>query len=63
MIRDPSDGTVREPPKSEVGIHMTETDMPVSGLPATSQKPKHIERLEASREWLKTYHAKKGSIE
>ncbi len=68
MIRDPSDGTVRAPDpeateaaaalapaKSEVGI-------PISGLPTASQKPKNIERLEASRTWLKSYHAKKGSI-
>lgn len=48
MIRDPSDGTVKEEPSI--------LKAPTSGLPATSTKLDYLERLEASREWLKTYH-------
>jgi hypothetical protein len=55
MIRDPSDGSVREKPV--VGIPVTKPDiaMPTSGLRAGSTKPENIERLEKSREWLRDY--------
>lgn len=46
MIRDPSDGSVKEKPVIEV-----ET----SGLPTTNQKSAYLARLELSREWLKEY--------
>ncbi len=66
MIRDPSDGSVREvrhhpgPLKSnDVLPENTGFD---TGLPPASQKPKNIQRLEASRVWLKSYHAKKAEI-
>jgi hypothetical protein len=45
MIRDPSDGSVKEPPKREI-----------SGLPITKQKQEDFERLEKSRAWLKKYY-------
>ena len=72
MIRDPSDGSVRGTPVNEISVI---GDNPTSGaiggpldnplgfdtgLPPTSRKPKNLERLEASRTWLKDYHAKKG---
>jgi hypothetical protein len=67
MIRDPSDGSVREK------IHVDETTgksaaanqkanagndlgMSTSGLPFGSTKPESLERLNKSREWLKNYH-------
>jgi hypothetical protein len=46
MIRDPSDGSVRELPKVEV-----------SGLRVNAER---AEQLERSREWLRNYYAKKG---
>lgn len=50
MIRDPSDGTVKEKPKPDL-----------SGLPKMdSEKQDELERLEKSREWLKDW---KGRIE
>jgi hypothetical protein len=62
MIRDPSDGSVREhrqePLKSnDVSPKKASFD---TGLPTGSQKPKNIARLEASRAWLKDYHARKA---
>lgn len=46
MIRDPSDGSVREPRKPMV-----------SGMPEPDQHAKdELERLNKSREWLKDYH-------
>lgn len=50
MIRDPSDGSVREPPKAEVGIP---TSQPVK--PTKEQL-----RLQRSREWLRDYHDRKS---
>lgn len=56
MIRDPSDGSVREKPVA--GIPTSEMPVPkpglVSGLP--SVKPSEAERLEEVREWLKEWH-------
>lgn len=51
MIRDPSDGTVREKPVLEA-----ET----SGLPISKQKAEYLERLEKSRDWLKNYRKSIG---
>lgn len=67
MIRDPSDGSVREPEAHPGGAQVDlapAKPVMTSGLPTGSQKPKNIARLEASREWLKDYHAKrKGGLE
>lgn len=45
MIRDPSDGSVYEPPKPEKRQVM---QVEVSGLPDGSQRQKNLERLERS---------------
>lgn len=69
MIRDPSDGTVREvdhqpkpletkPYASERPVLITTT----SGLPDASTKPDRIARLEKSREWLKQYRKAAGDV-
>lgn len=52
MIRDPSDGTVREPKKPDIGI-------PTSGL-ALPDKDQINEaaRLKRSREWLENWKRK-----
>lgn len=61
VIRDPSDGSVREKPA--IGNPITEKFMPTpqpgmtSGLPITSD-PKEIDRLVRSREWLKEYQGR-----
>lgn len=52
MIRDPSDGTVREKPVIDTGT---------TGLAITKEKKDELKRLEASREWLKEYQARKAS--
>lgn len=51
MIRDPSDGSVREPRKPQV-----------SGLPSpeSPEKREERQRIEKSREWLKDYHARRS---
>lgn len=63
MIRDPSDGTVREAVR-----HRPETLKPKANLPETAdfgtglRQPTRTdaqERLEESRKWIKNYHAKK----
>ena len=65
MIRDPSDGTVREPPKEEA----SKVRAPAIGIPITDllehprvdtglRQPTRTdaqERLEESRKWLKQY--------
>jgi hypothetical protein len=56
MIRDPSDGSVKEAPQSET--FCSETKVPessISGL--TKAQADELERLNKSREWLKEYHA------
>jgi len=65
MIRDPSDGSVREPQKPatrkeslQVPV-VKESLAPASGLPFGSSKPENIAKLEKSREWLKGYRAGK----
>ena len=51
MIRDPSDGSVREPAKPMV-----------SGMPEPVQHTKDdLERLNKSREWLRNYQAMRAS--
>jgi hypothetical protein len=52
MIRDPSDGTVRETPKPAI-------DAGTSGLPIDRLKTDEIERLERARDWLKSYFHRK----
>jgi hypothetical protein len=66
MIRDPSDGSVRETQKSAPvrggSLPSGESDPSVTldyagadtGLPITTD-PREIERLNRSRDWLKTY--------
>lgn len=76
MIRDPSDGSVRENVVDDAlriaeelgqlilnqGLERMGFDPlpPVSGLPIESQKPENLARLEKSREWLKQY--RRGKI-
>jgi hypothetical protein len=61
MIRDPSDGSVREPApveptKPQAGpVINTGT----SGLQTGSEKPENLARLQRSRQWLADYHAGK----
>jgi len=77
MIRDPSDGSVREPQKpadgggakSAAATENVNSDSPlmsptVSGLQTGSSKPENLARLEKAREWIKDYRAgkfKKGN--
>jgi len=67
MIRDPSDGTVRNPlgesPLSHSEQSVCEPRAPVSGLREPSRKSSYLARLEKSREWLKNYHSKSTSEE
>lgn len=64
MIRDPSDGSVKEitPQANEINTLAAKTAsegiMP-SGLPTPSAKPAMQAKLERSRAWLKDYHARK----
>jgi hypothetical protein len=48
MIRDPSDGSIKEPRKAEL-------ETTTSGLPMTKEKSDELARLEKSRDWLKRY--------
>jgi len=73
MIRDPSDGSVREPQKEDASklrapMPATEPGMagntPVidpttSGLQTGSSKPENLARLEKAREWIRDYRAGK----
>jgi hypothetical protein len=64
MIRDPSDGSVREALKRHQE-EMRECNPPTadnstpakftSGLPITKAKAEYLARLEESRKWLKEY--------
>lgn len=59
MIRDPSDGSVKEitPDANEINT-VPAKKLPegiTSGLPFGSTKPENIARLERSREWLRKY--------
>jgi hypothetical protein len=51
MIRDPSDGSVREKPVLETAT---------SGLPINRSKAEYLARLEKSRDWLKQYFEPKA---
>jgi hypothetical protein len=59
MIRDPSDGTIKEitPEANDINSlpAKTRSEEITSGLPTASTKPKDLARLEKSREWLKRY--------
>jgi len=62
MIRDPSDGSVREAPKAETGIPVSKPMTgPIPAMPGPDtgiRQPTRTdaqERLERSREWLKSY--------
>jgi len=70
MIRDPSDGSVREAPKIEDSTPNAATVAAleeaergggevVSGLREPSKRGDVQARLEASREWLKAYFQRK----
>ena len=59
MIRDPSDGTVREKPKAEMASAKPRPS-PDTGLRQPTRTDAQ-ERLDKSREWLKNYQAKKGT--
>lgn len=49
MIRDPSDGSVKEPVKPEI-----------TGLPELKKDSDERERLERAREWLREWNARNG---
>jgi len=63
MIRDPSDGTVREvPPPKSGGTSASRRDQPAPGPDTGIRQPTKTEamiRLDKSREWLKAYHERK----
>lgn len=67
MIRDPSDGTVSEPqghhhkPLEENEDRLKSDQLNTTGLPITKEQKDELKRLEASREWLKEYQARKES--
>jgi len=57
MIRDPSDGTIREKPVAGIPTAKptgAENAQVQSGLPIMGD-PREVERLNRAREWLKTY--------
>lgn len=62
MIRDPSDGSVKEKP--DIGIPRSERpvlETATSGLPISKAKAEYLARLEQSREWLQNYHQRSAS--
>lgn len=63
MIRDPSDGSVREkPPVKPGGASTSRRDQPAPGPDTGLRQPTRTDaqlRLEKSREWLREYHARK----
>lgn len=63
MIRDPSDGSVREAPPKQIRTPTGFAEKPageISGLRGASPRPKMQERLERSRKWLQDYYSKRG---
>lgn len=69
MIRDPSDGSKRtaegiDPAANEINTIVAKTCSKeiTSGLPITKDKADELTRLEKSREWLKTYWAKRSKL-
>jgi hypothetical protein len=59
MIRDPSDGSVKEitPHANEINSLSRKygSEGITSGLPITNHKAEYLVRLEKSREWLKNW--------
>lgn len=53
MIRDPSDGSVREKPVLQTGT---------TGLPVTKEQAQELARLERSRQWLSQYRTDPESV-
>jgi hypothetical protein len=64
MIRDPSDGSVREKPKTELPgskpNSVSAEPNSASGLPPISKSATQLARLERDREWLKNYLHRKS---
>jgi hypothetical protein len=62
MIRDPSDGSIREKPVGAKNAHTEKpTPGPVPGMTSALPimgDPKEIERLNRSRLWLKQYQGR-----
>lgn len=56
MIRDPSDGSVRETTKPTL-------ETGTSGLPTDKLKVEELARLDKSREWLRDYQQRSASKE
>jgi len=66
MIRDPSDGSVREA-RTQAPLAKPEPDFPVgqiaTGLPMLSREQlDEASRLERSREWLKHYRSNRRTL-
>jgi hypothetical protein len=69
MIRDPSDGSVRETrenpairenPKRDQNVELSgNSGQLISGLPPTTD-PKEIDRLNRSRDWMKQWNEGRG---
>lgn len=59
MIRDPSDGTVREAPKEEPSKLKPPAPGPDTGI-RQPQRTDAMLRLEKSRQWLREYHDRKN---
>jgi hypothetical protein len=66
MIRDPSDGSVREKPVVRKSL-TTEVPGPepaiTSALPPLPKDAKESARLIKSREWIKNYHSVQSTAE
>lgn len=65
MIRDPSDGTVRNPhgesPSSRSEQSGRVAEGANSGLPTDKLKAEELARLERAREWLKEWKGRNGT--
>jgi hypothetical protein len=64
MIRDPSDGTIKEvsPEANQINAVATKTATKEIGPDTGIRQPTRtdaMQRLDKSREWLRKYHAKK----
>ena len=58
MIRDPSDGSIRDVAKTAttaIAGASPVIDAATSGLPINKQRADYLERLERSRDWLAKY--------
>jgi hypothetical protein len=61
MIRDPSDGSVREKPEIRENPALSRKVESVQTSMTSALSPidaKELEKLNKSREWLKSYHRK-----